>query len=164
VLNVNVSARELREPGFADEVLAILAAEGVAPHRLAVEVTETSVLELGPSVENLRRLRERGVRISLDDFGTGHSTLSLLHDCPVDELKLDRSFTSGPDGDRPPVAAAVLQLARTMGLDVVAEGVETAAQATWLRDLGYELAQGYHFGRPVPPAELAAMLGQGVPA
>ncbi|MDQ1643817.1 MAG: hypothetical protein QOJ50_1, partial [Cryptosporangiaceae bacterium] len=163
VLNVNVSARELREPRFAEEVLGILAEAGVAPHRLAVEVTETSVLELGPSVENLRRIREQGVRISLDDFGTGHSTLSLLHDCPVDELKLDRSFTGGPDGDRPPVAAAVLQLARTMGLDVVAEGVETADQASWLRDLGYEVAQGYHFGRPMAPAALAAMLGDGVP-
>jgi diguanylate cyclase (GGDEF)-like protein len=164
VLNVNVSARELREPRFAEDVLGILDAAAVEPHRIAVEVTETSVLELGPSVENLRRLRDHGVRISLDDFGTGHSTLSLLHDCPVDELKLDRSFTGGPEGDRPPVAAAVLQLARTMRLDVVAEGVETAEQALWLRELGYEVAQGYQLGRPMPAAALAARLGQYLPA
>jgi diguanylate cyclase (GGDEF)-like protein len=164
VLNVNVSARELREPRFAEDVLAILAAAGLDPHRLAVEVTETSVLELGPSVENLRRLREYGVRISLDDFGTGHSTLSLLHDCPVDELKLDRSFTGAPEGDRPPLAAAVLQLARTMGLKLVAEGVETAMQARWLLELGYQEAQGYHFGRPMAAAELATRFGQHVPA
>jgi EAL domain-containing protein (putative c-di-GMP-specific phosphodiesterase class I) len=122
------------------------------------------VLELGPSVENLRRLREYGVRISLDDFGTGHSTLSLLHDCPVDELKLDRSFTGAPEGDRPPLAAAVLQLARTMGLKLVAEGVETAMQARWLLELGYQEAQGYHFGRPMAAAELATRFGQHVPA
>ncbi len=162
VLNVNVSARELREPGFADEVAAALAGSGIAPHRLALEVTETAVLELGTSVTNLRVLRELGVRIALDDFGTGYSTLALLQDCPVDELKLDRSFTQAePDGG-PTIAAAVIQLARMFGLQVVAEGVETPEQADRLRALGYPAAQGYFFARPMPAAQLTELL-QAVP-
>jgi diguanylate cyclase (GGDEF)-like protein len=158
VLNVNVSARELREPGFADDVAAILAQTGVAGHRLAVEVTETTVLEMGPSVENLRKLRALGIRIALDDFGTGYSTLTLLQDCPVDELKLDRSFTQVPDGADPMVAAAVIHLATAMRLDVVAEGVESPAQADRLRRLGYRAAQGYLFARPLPAAEVSGMI------
>jgi len=86
--------------------------------------------------------------VSLDDFGTGHSTLTLLHDCPIDEIKLDRSFTQAPGGERMPVAAAVLHLAQVLGLHAVAEGVETAEQAEQMLALGYTAAQGYHFGRP----------------
>lgn len=158
ILNVNVSARELKEPGFADDVAAILADTGVAGHRLAVEVTETTALEIGPSVENLRRLRALGIRIALDDFGTGHSSLSLLQDCPVDELKLDRSFTQVPDHAQATVAAAVIHLATAMHLDVVAEGVETEAQADRLRMLGYQAAQGYLFARPLPATEISGLV------
>ncbi|GAA0812905.1 putative bifunctional diguanylate cyclase/phosphodiesterase [Spirilliplanes yamanashiensis] len=158
VVNVNVSARELREPGFADDVAAILADTGVPGHRLAVEVTETTALEAGPSVENLRRLRGMGIRIALDDFGTGYSALTLLQDCPVDELKLDRSFTQVADDADATVAAAVMHLATAMRLDVVAEGVETPAQADRLRLLGYPAAQGYLFARPLPAVEVAALV------
>jgi EAL domain-containing protein (putative c-di-GMP-specific phosphodiesterase class I) len=156
VLNVNVSARELREPGFADDVLAALAEARIAPHRLAIEVTETAALEAGVSVAGLQRLRAAGVRVALDDFGTGHSTLSLLHECPVDELKLDRTFTQAPPDGRPSVAVAVFEVARALRVDVVAEGIETAHQAARLRALGYETGQGFLFGGPMPADELAA--------
>ncbi|GAA3227150.1 putative bifunctional diguanylate cyclase/phosphodiesterase [Dactylosporangium siamense] len=153
VLNVNVSPRELREAGYADFVAATLTTHGVEASRVVLEITESLALDLGPAVATLHRLRALGLRISLDDFGTGSSTLRLLHDCPVDEVKLDRSFTQAPHG-RAPVAAAVIQLAQALGLHAVAEGVETPAQAEQLRSLGYSTAQGYHFARPVPAAQL----------
>jgi diguanylate cyclase (GGDEF)-like protein len=150
VINVNVSARELREPGFPDHVARILAETTLSPHRLVLEITETAVLTLGASVTNLHKLRAMGIRIALDDFGTGQSTLTLLHDCPVDELKLDRSFTQSDGGEgRDRMAVAVIQLARALGLNTVAEGVETAQQADRLRALGYEVVQGFHFARPL---------------
>jgi EAL domain-containing protein (putative c-di-GMP-specific phosphodiesterase class I) len=149
VLNVNVSARELREPGFAEEVAAALAHFGVTADRIAIEITETTIFELGASVTNLDSLRRLGIRIALDDFGTGHSTLTLLQDCPVDELKLDRSFTQAESNGNPSIAAAVIHLARALGLHVVAEGVETPQQAEQLRSLGYQAAQGFYFARPM---------------
>ncbi|GAA0797408.1 putative bifunctional diguanylate cyclase/phosphodiesterase [Spirilliplanes yamanashiensis] len=160
VLNLNVSARELREPGYADDVAAALADTGLSPHRLVLEVTETAVLQLGGSVTNLTRLRELGVRVALDDFGTGQSTLSLLQNCPVDELKLDQSFTQAQVTGEPTIAAAVLQLARVLGLHVVAEGVETPQQAQRLRDIGYHAAQGYHFARPLSAGQLGESLAR----
>jgi diguanylate cyclase len=156
LLNVNISARDLREPGFAAAVGALLDEHGVPGERLTLEITESMALEPGPSVAALHELRARGVRVSLDDFGTGHSPLTLLHECPVDEIKLDRSFAR-PDADgRMPVAAAVVHLAESLGLHVVAEGVETAEQSAQLRALGYRAAQGYHFARPMPAAQLVA--------
>lgn len=155
VLNVNVSARELREPDFTADVAAALAETGLAPERLVLEVTETAIFDLGASVANLHALRRMGVRISLDDFGTGQSTLSLLQECPVDELKLDRSFAP-PEAPahRRTMAAAVIHLARALGLHVVAEGVETQGQAARLRDLGYEAAQGFYFAKPLSVAQV----------
>ncbi len=158
VLNVNVSARELREPDYADEVALALAEFGVTPDRIAIEVTETTIFELGASVANLEALRTLGIRIALDDFGTGHSTLTLLQDCPVDELKLDRSFTQAQAHGAPTIAAAVIHLAQALGLHVVAEGVETPQQAEQLRSLGYEAAQGFYFARPMRADRLAQAL------
>jgi diguanylate cyclase (GGDEF)-like protein len=158
VLNVNVSARELREPGYADDVAAALVEFGVTPDRVAVEITETTIFELGASVTNLVALRSLGIRIALDDFGTGHSTLTLLQNCPVDELKLDRSFTQAEANGNPTIAAAVIHLAQALGLHVVAEGVETPQQADQLRSLGYESAQGFYFARPMPADRLGDAL------
>jgi diguanylate cyclase (GGDEF)-like protein len=148
-LNVNVSARDLREPGFAGGVKALLDEYGVPADRLVLEITETTALEPGQSVANLHQLRGYGVRVSLDDFGTGYSTLTLLHDCPIDEIKLDRAFTQAQLDGRAPIAAAVTHLAQALGLHSVAEGVETAEQAEQLRSLGYPAAQGYWFARPM---------------
>jgi EAL domain-containing protein (putative c-di-GMP-specific phosphodiesterase class I) len=156
-INVNVSARQLRERDFADEVAEVIAQTGVAPDRLTLEITESTAVSLGTSVRNLDTLRRLGVRIALDDFGTGQSTLTLLQEFPVDELKLDRSFTQahGPSR-RHTMAAAVIKLARVLGLHVVAEGVETPEQADRLRELGYPAAQGYLFAKPMPAAAIDA--------
>jgi diguanylate cyclase (GGDEF)-like protein len=161
VLNVNVSARDLREPTFAAEVAALLTEFGLTADQITLEITETMALEPGQSVSNLHQLRALGVRISLDDFGTGHSTLTLLHDCPVDEIKLDRSFTQAPIDGRVPVASAVIHLAQALGLHAVAEGVETAEQAEQLLALGYIAAQGYYFARPMPAAAFSEILDSG---
>jgi predicted signal transduction protein with EAL and GGDEF domain len=135
----------------------------MAARQLVLEVTETAVFELGAPVTNLRALRETGVRISLDDFGTGQSTLTLLQNCEVDELKLDQSFTQAEVTGEPTIAAAVLQLAHVFGLGVVAEGVETRQQAARLRQIGYQAAQGYHFARPMRAAEISNFLSTGRP-
>jgi diguanylate cyclase (GGDEF)-like protein len=163
VLNVNVSARELRESDFAAYVASTLAEFGIDAHHVVLEITETTALDLGPSVATLHHLHSLGIRISLDDFGTANSTLSLLHDCPVDEIKLDKSFTQArPDG-RIPMAAAVLHLAHALGLHAVAEGVETAEQAEQLRAMGYPTAQGYFFGRPTSAKQIDEWLSGGLP-
>jgi diguanylate cyclase (GGDEF)-like protein len=160
-LNVNVSAAQLYEPGFATEVAAALADSGLPPHRLTLEITETMAATLVGSVPHLAALRGLGVRISLDDFGTGQSSLSLLQTCPADELKLDRTFTQAdPVAHRSTVAAAVAHLGQAFGLDLVAEGVETEAQADRLRALGYPVAQGYHLGRPMPADAIGALFGR----
>jgi EAL domain-containing protein (putative c-di-GMP-specific phosphodiesterase class I) len=116
--------------------------------RLIIEITESTAVGGGATADTLAALRALGIRVALDDFGTGQSTLSLLAACPIDQIKLDRSFL--PDEHFSVIAAAVLQLARGLGLDTVAEGVETPAQARRFRTLGYQQAQGYHFARPMP--------------
>ncbi len=152
-LRLNVSARELREPGFAADVTEALAEHRIAADRLTFEVTEPVPGDVLPE------LRALGVRLALDDFGTGESPLSLLHDSPVDELKLDPAFTQAAPDDRTPMAAAVLNLASALGLAVVAEGVETAEQADRLRALGFAAAQGHHLGRPQPADSFGKLLG-----
>jgi diguanylate cyclase (GGDEF)-like protein len=159
VLNVNVSARQLRDPAFVDRVAAILNETGVPAHRLTLEITESTAVALGETVSRLDDLRRMGIRIALDDFGTGQSTLTLLHELPVDQLKLDRSFTQGTDTSRrDTMPAAVIALADAVGLDLVAEGVETGDQAARLAELGYQHAQGYHFARPLPAAAIRDLM------
>ncbi|MFC4071415.1 putative bifunctional diguanylate cyclase/phosphodiesterase [Actinoplanes subglobosus] len=161
MLNVNVSARQMRDGGFVDRVAAILNETGVPPHRLTLEITESTAVALGETVTRLDDLRRMGIRIALDDFGTGQSTLTLLHELPVDQLKLDRSFTQGTDTSRrDTMPAAVIALADAVGLDLVAEGVETGDQAARLAELGYQHAQGYHFARPLPAAAIRDLMVQ----
>ncbi|MEV0564185.1 EAL domain-containing protein [Dactylosporangium sp. NPDC050588] len=149
-VNVNVSARQLAEASFTDRVAAVLTDTGLAPHRLTLEITESTAVALGGAVTHLEALRRMGVRVALDDFGTDQSSLTLLQHLPVDEIKLDRSFVqrSAP-GRAGAMPAAVLALARVVGLDVVAEGIEVPEQAQRLAALGYRTAQGYHFARPM---------------
>ncbi|WP_250036439.1 putative bifunctional diguanylate cyclase/phosphodiesterase [Paractinoplanes maris] len=155
-VSVNVSARQLREAGFPAVVAAALRDSGLPAHRLTVEITESVAVGGGATGENLRGLRELGVKLSLDDFGTGASTLTLLATCPVQQIKLDRSFV--PDGGSDAIADAVVQMARAFGLQAVAEGVETPEQATRLTELGYERAQGFLFARPMSAADLRGRL------
>jgi diguanylate cyclase (GGDEF)-like protein len=157
-ISVNVSARQLSRPGFAAWVAAVLVDTGLPAHRLTVEVTETAVFEGGPAVTALYELRTLGVRIALDDFGTGHSSLGLLQTVPVDILKIDKSFVDRitEAGRHAVIAEAMIQVSHGLGLDAVAEGVETAEQAQALYRLGYRLLQGYYFGKPVAEPDFAA--------
>ena len=158
---VNLSARQFASDTLVDDIVEAMALYEVAPGELEVELTE-SVLMADPERANevLRRLHGLGVRIAIDDFGTGYSSLSYLKRFPAQTVKIDRSFISGlpADGDDLAIAEAVIAMAHSLGLSVVAEGVETEAQLSALRDLGCDEAQGFLLGRPMPAAELKARL------
>ena len=150
-LHVNLSAEQLRDPDMITVVRSILAESGLAPATLALEITETALLgDAATSVARFRELRALGVRISLDDFGTGYSSLSYLHSLPLDSLKIAKPFVDrlvGEDRDASFIGV-IVELARKLELDVIAEGIETRAQLNALQDLGVELGQGYLLGRP----------------
>ncbi|WP_216324449.1 putative bifunctional diguanylate cyclase/phosphodiesterase [Deinococcus aestuarii] len=164
---VNVSAVQLRDPHFAREVAATLRSAGLCPSGLELEVTETAVMaDLGAATRQLAEVRALGVSVALDDFGTGYASLELVRELPLDKLKLDRSFVTGAERDtrRQVIVASVIHLAGDLGLTVVAEGLETAAQRDMLLALGCPLAQGYLYARPLPPEELRRHLtGETVP-
>jgi diguanylate cyclase (GGDEF)-like protein/PAS domain S-box-containing protein len=160
-LAVNLSGRQLEHPDLVDVVAEAIDRTGVAPGRLDLEVTESVLMrDVGHSAEILGTLKALGVNISVDDFGTGYSSLSYLRRFPVDRLKVDRSFVAGL-GSQPEdsaIVGAIVNLAHALGLVAVGEGVETPTQARALRAMGCDLAQGYHFGSPMPAAELARAL------
>lgn len=152
-LGVNVSAETLSTSDLADVVNAELNASGVDPQRLNLEVTETALLRPTPVViENMRQVAELGVKWWVDDFGTGYSSITHLRDLPIHGLKLDRSFTAGLPDDATcrRLALGLVGLARGLGLGTIAEGVETVAQAEVLAEQGWELGQGWLYGRPSP--------------
>jgi EAL domain-containing protein (putative c-di-GMP-specific phosphodiesterase class I) len=159
-VTVNVSAHQLVRPGFVDVVRQAVGAAGIEPRALHLEITETALLrEAELVVAVLQELRAFGVKIYLDDFGTGFSSLSHLHRLPVDALKLDRAFVSTLlRADRPAIVESVLALAHTLGTPVIAEGVETEAQLRELARLGCASAQGYFFSGPLPPAGAEAFM------
>jgi diguanylate cyclase len=161
-INVNVAVRQLRSPGFVDEVATVLTETGLLPCNLVLEVTESSVAEGRQVRETLHALHEMGVRLALDDFGTGQSSLSLLRAFPVDVLKLDKSFVDGiADGEdrgRLAVAAAVAQLAEYLHLSAVAEGIESEAQLERLRAMGYRLGQGFYMAKPLPADQAGRLM------
>jgi diguanylate cyclase (GGDEF)-like protein len=159
-VSVNVSARELLEDDFADSVLAAVEASGVPADRLVLELTEHALVDVRAAHPMLTRLRSAGITVSLDDFGTGYSSLTQLRILPVDQLKLDRSFTQGLDRcdeRQHALVESVVQLAQGLALDLVVEGVETEAERTALVDLGVVRGQGYLFSRPVE-RDVATML------
>jgi EAL domain-containing protein (putative c-di-GMP-specific phosphodiesterase class I) len=161
-MSVNVSARQLIEADFAATVDDILARTGMPPGQLALELTERILIDDNPAVLNtIAILRERGVSLSLDDFGTGYSSLSYLTRFPLHTVKLDRSFVRdiGSNPQSLHLATAVIAMCRSLGLALVAEGVETAAQADLLRQRGCRYLQGYHFGRPVSADEIVTVPG-----
>lgn len=150
-LAVNVSARQFRQRDFVDQVLAVIDETGVNPQRLRLELTESLLIsEVEDAIRKMAELRARGVRFSLDDFGTGYSSLNYLKRLPLDALKIDRSFVSDvlTDPNDAVIVRTILALAQSMGLQTVAEGVETEGQRDFLRDNGCTLFQGYLFGRP----------------
>jgi diguanylate cyclase (GGDEF)-like protein len=166
-LAVNLSARNLLDRQLPDDVARVLAKHGVAGRQLVLEITETSVvsdLELAEHV--LADLRSLGVELSVDDFGTGYSSLALLQRIAVNEIKVDRSFVAGAHGSRSDraIVRATVELGHSLGLRVVAEGVEDASTHELLIGLGCDRAQGYLLGRPVPATELVLAASAQVPA
>lgn len=161
---VNIPARCLAEPGFADRAAALAAKAGADPAALTFEITETAAMADAPAVTAaLARLSRLGFPLSMDDFGTGCSSLAELHRMPFDELKIDRSFISGLLRDREAmvITRAVIGMARTLGLRSVAEGVESEDVLAALGDMGCDEAQGFLIGRPMPPARFLAWLDRG---
>ncbi|MGH9091548.1 MAG: EAL domain-containing protein [Acidimicrobiales bacterium] len=150
-VSVNFSAKTLRRPDLPAWVLGELLARDLPPSALVVEVTETAATELVSAVRLLHPLRERGVRVSIDDFGTGHTSLAVLPHLPLDELKVDMSFVlrSGESPADEAIVRSVLELAHRLGLDAVAEGVENDDIRRRMTDLGYDLLQGNHFAVPL---------------
>ncbi len=158
---VNVSSASLSDPELVGAVEAALAHWGIAGSRLTVEITESAIIDdLPRAVALLERLRALGVRIAIDDYGTGHSSLAYLHRLPADELKIDRAFIADLDSDprRAAIVRSTIELARDLGLRVVAEGVETEAAWRMLATLGCDMAQGYLIARPADPCASAAWL------
>jgi len=163
-LNVNVSGLELAEPGYADRVWEILSSTGWPADQLVLEVTESELAaESQTAIANLHTLRDRGVRIAIDDFGTGYSSLSRLATLPSDILKVDQSFVAAirSDSPAPPLLGVIAALSSALDLQVIAEGVETEYQAAVLTELGFALAQGYHYSDSHPVSELINDLNQG---
>jgi len=157
-VSVNVSAVQLRSTGFTAQVAGVLARTGLAPERLTLELTESVVVDDVAAVsEVFTALRTLGVRIAVDDFGTGFSSLASLAGLPVDALKLDRSFIVAM-AEREALVAGVISLADRLGLPIVAEGIETADQLAALRRLGCGYGQGFHLGRPAPLASVASLV------
>ncbi|NTV71200.1 MAG: EAL domain-containing protein [Azonexaceae bacterium] len=154
---VNISAHQFRQPDFVQTVQGVLAETGLPAERLELEITESTVMHgVDSAIQTLAQLKAMGVRLAIDDFGTGYSSLSYLRRFPLDRLKIDRSFLADVDTD--PHAASlvtsIVMLGRSLGLQLVAEGVENFAQAEFLRTLECERVQGFHFYQPVSAAEV----------
>jgi len=160
---INLSARQLQQDGLADAVERIVARAGVDPALLEFELTE-SMLMADPeaAVQILTRIKALGMRLSVDDFGTGYSSLAYLKRFPLDALKIDRTFVRDlpDDPDDAAITMAVIRLAHSLGLKVVAEGVETPAQLAELERYGCDEIQGWHVGRPAPADDCAALLAR----
>jgi diguanylate cyclase (GGDEF)-like protein/PAS domain S-box-containing protein len=154
VMSVNLSASQLSRLDLAETVERVLGETGLQGSRLTLDVTETVYAKvLAANTAILDRLRRLGVRFSIDDFGTGYSSLSYLKRLPADAIKIDRSFVKGlgEHVEDTAVVRMIIELAHTLGLEIIAEGVETEEQATLLKEMGCDFAQGYHFSEPLPP-------------
>ena len=161
LLSVNLSARQFSDPTLVERVRSVLRQTGMQPQRLKLEITESTIMENADlAVEKLGRLKELGIQISIDDFGTGYSSMSYLQRFPLDHLKIDLSFVSrmNADTESQEIVKAIIQLAHSLGLKVIAEGVEHANQHELLHGMQCEYGQGYLFSRPVPGPEAEAYI------
>ena len=160
-MSVNLSQKQLAQPGLEDEVSEILRHTGVAPGAITLEITESVVMhDVDRTVALLARLRRLGVRVAIDDFGTGYSSLAVLRQLPIDVLKIDKAFVDGVgcNSEDSMLVGTVIELARGLGLETVAEGIEHEDQVERLRELRCSLGQGYFFARPLPARTAAAAL------
>ena len=157
VVAVNVSARQFRHPDFVDRVMDTLARTGIRPDRLKLELTESLLAtDIEVTIGKMAVLKDRGVTLSIDDFGMGYSALSYLKHMPLDQLKIDRAFVKDvlTDPNDAAIARTIIGLAQSLGLAVIAEGVETEAQRDFLARHGCECYQGYLYAPPLPLPEL----------
>jgi EAL domain-containing protein (putative c-di-GMP-specific phosphodiesterase class I) len=160
-LSVNLASRDLSDPSLFHNIDRTLEETGIDPSLLELEITERVVVDSsGPAKENIERLRRLGVRFTIDDFGTGNSSLNRIGSIPVSTLKIDQSFVQvlGPDGDNNELVAAIISMAERLGLDCVAEGVETLQQSRVLLQRGCTTAQGYFFSPPLPAGDVEKMM------
>jgi EAL domain-containing protein (putative c-di-GMP-specific phosphodiesterase class I) len=160
-LSVNVSARQLLRPDFVDTVLSIVQTSGADPHKIKLELTEgVLVSDVDNTIAKMKALQAQGVSFAMDDFGTGYSSLSFLKLLPLDLLKIDQGFVRDilVDANDAAIAKMVIALADSLGLAVIAEGVETEAQRDFLAAQGCLAYQGYLYGRPTPLSEFEALL------
>ncbi|HKH39999.1 MAG TPA: EAL domain-containing protein [Rubrobacter sp.] len=160
-MEINLSSKQLRRQGLVRTVEEALARADLEAHTLALDMTETVLIRVSEdNTQALDALKEMGVRLGLDDFGTGYSSLSYLKRLPVDRVKVDKSFVKGLGENATDTALVrmIIDLCHTLGVEIVAEGIETSEQAVLLRDMGCDLGQGYYFARPLPGEELAERL------
>jgi diguanylate cyclase (GGDEF)-like protein len=165
-VSVNLSSKQLTQPGLAERVRRTLRETGLPPHCLKLEITESAVMENAEVAASLlAQLRGLGIQLSIDDFGTGYSSLSYLHRFPVDALKIDRSFVARmtDDGENGEIVRTIVTLASNLGMAVIAEGVETEAQHARLEALGCEYGQGYLYSKPVDAESALALIRRGTP-
>lgn len=163
VVSVNISALQFHQPGFLGEVETIMDAAGAVPQSLELELTESMLMsDMDASISVLQKFRDLGYRIAIDDFGTGFSCLNYLRRLPVNILKIDQSFVRDMQSDEASLAIVsyIIRLAQSLGMDTIAEGVETSHEMTLLVNEGCRLMQGYHFSKALPPAQFEAWLAQ----
>lgn len=160
-ISVNVSPRQFRDPGFTNAVMGALSNNSLAPERLELEITERLLLDNSiETAEILRELDRAGIRLSVDDFGTGYSALSYLKSYPFDTLKIDKSFIQDvmKEPEDASLVRAIINMAHSLGLTIIAEGVEKESQTNFLKQEGCDFAQGYFYSRPLPAGEFSEWL------
>ena len=160
-VSVNLSARQTRDPHLVHDIIGALREFDVPPSQLELEITETVLMDnVHANVDLLNRLQTEGIRLSIDDFGTGYSSMAYLKRFPIDQVKIDRTFVRDipGDGDDEAITTAIIAMGHSLGLSVVAEGVETEEQLRFLRNVGCDIMQGYYFAEPRPPEQVAAFL------
>jgi EAL domain-containing protein (putative c-di-GMP-specific phosphodiesterase class I) len=160
-MSINISGKQFAEENLADMVAGILQEAGVVPHSLAIEITESMLMEnIDVAIATMNRLRAMGVHIHIDDFGTGYSSLSYLHSLPIDALKIDRSFINKmtAKGENMEIIISIISLARSLNFDVIAEGVEMDHQLEQMKGLDCQYGQGFLFSKPMEPGAIDAWM------
>lgn len=166
IISINISALQYKRADFADSIVGTLNRYNVRPSEVELEITESVLIDdFGAVYEKLKLLRNHGIRISLDDFGTGFSSLSYLKKLPIDTLKIDKSFidTVLTDSVTRVITESIINMVKSLGFESIAEGVEDEQQYNYLHAIGCDVIQGYLFNRPLAPEELESMLASGEP-
>ncbi len=160
-MGINLSGRQLIHPDLVDEIVAITTETGVNPAKVELEITESILLDdVDRSIKVLTDLKSHGLKLALDDFGTGYSSLTYLRRFPIDVVKIDRSFVDGigDDPDNAAIVRSVVELAKTLGLTCIAEGIETDDDLAQIRDLGCDVAQGFLIAQPLSAADAERLI------